>query len=61
LFRIVSLKISSLPTLTLKSSNNIFISYQGNWANTCPNSVIIHVENVPHPVVDITWSISAYL
>jgi hypothetical protein len=35
---IVSLKMSSLPILALKSSNKIFMWYLGNVSNTCLNS-----------------------
>jgi hypothetical protein len=32
------LKILSLPTFALKSPNNIFMSYLGNWSKTRPSS-----------------------
>jgi hypothetical protein len=37
-FPVVSLKISTLSTFTLKSSNKIFVSYPRNWWNTCYSS-----------------------
>jgi hypothetical protein len=37
-FPIVSLKMSFLPTLALKSSNNIFFWYLGNLSNTYSDS-----------------------
>jgi hypothetical protein len=36
--QIMGLKVSSLPSFSLKSSNRIFIWYSGRWSNTCYNS-----------------------
>jgi hypothetical protein len=38
-FQIVGLKMSSLPTLALKSHNRIFIWYLGNLSNTHYNAL----------------------